>query len=82
MKVNFSLGETHALKISSTHTNPPLLFNKRQIPVLPYDGKWFENKTLYLKAPLYDQTEKFAYWEITATDGSTKDRQRHHWNYQ
>ena len=72
MKVNFSLGETHALKISSTHTNPPLLFNKRQIPVLPYDGKWFENKTLYLKAPLYDQTEKFAYWEITATDGSTK----------
>ena len=49
LKTNFSLGEIHSLNINSTHTGTPILFNKRQIPVLPYDGKWFESKSLHLK---------------------------------
>jgi len=72
MKENFSLGEIHSLNINSSHIGTPLLFNKRQIPVLPYDGKWFDSKTLHLQAPLYDHAEKFAYWEITSTDGNIK----------
>jgi hypothetical protein len=70
MKENFSLGDVHALTINSDQTNVPIMFNNRQIPVLPYDGKWFEGKTLQLQAPLYDKEKKFAYWEITGADGS------------
>ena len=72
LKTNFSLGEIHSLNINSTHTGTPILFNKRQIPVLPYDGKWFENKSLHLQAPLYDQGEKFAYWNIIDSDNNIR----------
>ena len=66
LRENFSLGNVHSLTISGSHDNVPLLFNGRQIPVLPYDGKWFEGKTLELKAPLYDKLKKFVAWEITS----------------
>lgn len=64
LKVNFSLGNPQKLKITSNIDQTPIMFNNRQIPVLPYDGKWFENKPLSLKAPLYNKGKKFAYWEI------------------
>ena len=70
LKVNFSLGNPQKLKITSNIDQTPIMFNNRQIPVLPYDGKWFENKPLSLKAPLYNKGKKFAYWEIKTSNNT------------
>jgi hypothetical protein len=70
LKENFALGNIHALTINSNQAECPVLFNKRQIPVLPYEGKWFEGKSLLLQAPLYHKKQKFAFWEITDSQGN------------
>lgn len=69
LKSHFELGTPHDLSISSNHADVSLSFNALQIPVLPYEGKYFEGRDLCLKAPLYDRGEKFAYWEVTKADG-------------
>lgn len=71
LKVNFSLENPQNLKITSTIPETPIMFNNRQIPILPYDGKWFENKPLSLKAQLYEKGKKFAYWEIKTSNKTT-----------
>lgn len=69
MQENLSLGAVHSLSIDASQANVPLLFKNRRIPILPYEGKWFENKMLVLQAPLYDKNKKFVAWE--ATSGSS-----------
>lgn len=61
---HFSLGDTCQLLITSNHADVTLIFNDHQIPVLPYDGKYFKERSIKLKAPLYDAYNKFQQWEI------------------
>ncbi len=68
----FSLGTVYELTILSNHSNIKIGFNQEVIPVLPYTGKYFSERELTLTAPLYDQEEMFAYWEIDNGSHVTK----------
>lgn len=73
LQENFSLGTPHALYVSSSvSANTPIMFNGMKIPVLPYDGKYFEGRKLVLDAPLYDDNSRFKYWEVSHSDGSVE----------
>lgn len=69
LKTNFSLGNIIGLKIESTAPKANIEFNDQTIPVMPYDGKYFEGSKLKLKAQLYVNGHKFSNW-IVKTDSS------------
>ncbi len=73
LQTNFSLGSIYSLNISSTHQKANISFNGLQIPILPYEGKWFAEKKLILTAPLYDEGQKFAYWTIKTPNSLKKE---------
>ncbi|MEG1728221.1 MAG: CotH kinase family protein, partial [Bacteroidaceae bacterium] len=66
LKTNFELGAVHPLVIDTEQKAICIQFNEQRIPDLPYNGKWFEGKSLTLIAPLYHKAKKFAYWEISS----------------
>ncbi len=70
LQENFDLGIPHGLFITSSQPSVSLGFNQQFIPVLPYDGKYFQDRELALTAPLYESEECFKHWEIT-TNGRT-----------
>lgn len=64
LKENFNLGEIHSLNISSDISGVPMIFNGIDVPVLPYDGYYFENRNLTLISPEYFSGMKFDYWAV------------------
>ncbi len=67
----------HALQFNKVSLDGSLKanisFNGLQIPILPYEGKWFAEKKLILTAPLYDEGQKFAYWTIKTPNSLKKE---------
>ncbi len=69
LKTNFALGNIIGLKIESTAPKASIEFNDLKIPVLPYDGKYFEGRKIKLHAQPYVNGQKFSNW-IIKTDSS------------
>lgn len=65
LQENFSLGEPLHLIIKSNEKSAQIKFNSLIIPSFPYDGMYFKDKKLILKAPLYVNGKKFQYWSIS-----------------
>ena len=70
-QINFELGKPYALNIGSTNEQTYIHFNNHRIPVLPYEGKWFEDREITLQAPLYEGDKKFKHW-LVSTNGKTQ----------
>ncbi|MDD3077982.1 MAG: lamin tail domain-containing protein [Paludibacter sp.] len=65
------LTDTLGLNISSTEPATPIFFNDIEMPVLPYDGKYFTGRKLVLSVPEFTDARRFEHWAITE-DGSTR----------
>ncbi len=61
---NFNLNKPLVLHITSNEPSAKLTFNGLDIPILPYDGKYFKDKELILTAPAYVNGKKFQFWNI------------------
>ncbi|NDW12737.1 T9SS C-terminal target domain-containing protein [Bacteroides sp. 214] len=72
LQTHFNLGAPTELTITSNHEYLSISFNNERIPILPYEGKYFEGRELTLTAPLYDSWKKFARWEIYNGDQLSK----------
>lgn len=65
LQENFSLGEPLHLIIKSNEESAQIMFNSLVIPSFPYDGMYFKDRKLNLKAPQYVKGKKFQYWSIS-----------------
>ncbi len=68
LQENFSLGEPLHLIIKSNEESAQIKFNSLIIPSFPYDGMYFKDKKLILKAPQYVNGKKFQCWSISKDD--------------
>jgi len=64
LQTNFGLTSPLDLYISSSESAASIMFNHQEIPVLPYNGKYFQQKALILQAPEFVNGKKFKNWEI------------------
>jgi hypothetical protein len=63
LRTNFQLDTAHYLSIKASHP-ADLSFNGLDIPFLPYEGRYFDNRPLSLKAPQYTADKTFQYWLV------------------
>lgn len=63
LRTNFQLDTAHFLSITAS-TPVNLTFNRLDIPYLPYDGRYFDNRPLTVTAPLYTADKTFHHWLI------------------
>ncbi|MDD4362111.1 MAG: CotH kinase family protein [Bacteroidales bacterium] len=64
LRLNFELGEALPLVIAASEPGASIHFNDYKIPLLPFDGKYFNAKTFSLEASAYANARAFAYWLV------------------
>lgn len=68
LQENFVLGVPLHLIIKSNEESAQIKFNSLVIPSFPYDGMYFKDRKLTLKAPQYVNGKKFQCWSIIKND--------------
>ncbi len=63
LRTNFNLDSAYILNIATSHP-VTLQFNSLEIPVLPYDGRYFKGMPFTLEAPTYAAEKTFQHWSV------------------
>ncbi len=71
MRNYFNLGQVRELEIASNQFDVPMLFNGLDIPVLPFKGKYYENRSLTLSVPQHLNGKIFKFWKVTKNGVTT-----------